>query len=512
MPIKLIALLFALPALAKSPTWWNHSTFYEIFTRSFQDSNGDGIGDLRGLTARLDYLNNGEQDHTARPKSLGVKGIWLTPLFPSRSYHGYDATDYKAIDPAYGTMDDFRELIREAHRRGIKIILDIAVNHTSHEHPWFKEAKTSKHSKYRDWYVWRDEPPSWGKWYKVGNAYYYSFFDRTMPNLNWRNPEVLAAVKDLLRFWMQQGVDGFRLDAARFYAPGPSGESDTPETHAAIASFASAIRAEYPSAYFVGEIWADAPTIHSYAASGKEIDMGFNFPLAHALVPTLNDQNTDSFAHALNEYKNLYQDVKASAPFLTNHDMIRAATALWNYAPKIRLAAEIYFMLPGTPFIYYGEELGAPNGKGDDDRAKRLPMQWEITEGLGFTDPGVSPWQAFLGQETSFSVAAQDEKPGTMLELYRRLVHFRNRTNVIALGNLEKIRPSPSRTLLSWNRKYDRETAMVVVNFSHKKSEPYPLESGEPKIKKVLYGNAKVASEGQVPSLAPHSLSVFLVE
>jgi len=515
MPKHIGAFFFVFYCLTLSAAepWWNSTTFYEIFSRSFQDSNGDGVGDLRGITSRLDYLNNGEADDVAHPKSLGVKGIWLTPIFQSPSYHGYDATDYKAIDSDYGTMEDFETLIRESHRRGIKVILDIAVNHTSSEHPWFKEAKVSKKAKYRDWYVWRDKPATWGKWYKVGNQYYYSFFDRSMPNLNWKNPEVRAAVKDLLRFWMLKGVDGFRLDAARYYVPGPNGEDDTPETHAAIAAFATAIRAEFPNAFFVGEIWADVKTIHSYCASGKELDMGFNFPLAFGLVPTLNKQNTDHFAYALYEYQKVYKDTLASAPFLSNHDMTRVATDLWNYTPKIKLAAEIYFMLPGTPFVYYGEELGMPNGKVRDDLAKRQPMQWTSDKGFGFTPD--EAWQSFLGQPEVFSVAAQTGKAGSLLELYKKLIHFRNGSKVMSLGTLEKHFTSQSKTLLLWTRHYQNETALVVANLSHNGSSPFALEASLgkfSKIVKVLYGGASPKSELEIPALPPHSAHVFLVE
>ena len=516
-------LLCTQTASAAAAKWWNDKTFYEIFVRSFQDSDGDGIGDLKGITARLDYLNNREADNVANPKSLGVKGIWLTPIFASPSYHGYDATDYKQIDPKYGTMADFHTLIREAHQRGIKVILDIAVNHTSVEHPWFKDAMSSPQSKYRNWYVWRKDVPKWGKWFPVNDAYYYSFFGRNMPNLNWRNPAVLAAVKDILRFWMQQGADGFRLDAARYYAPGPNGETDTAETHNAIASFATAIRAEFPNALFVGEIWADARTINSYCASGKELDLGFNFPVAFGAVPTLNTENTDSFVHALKEYQATFQNPYSSSPFLTNHDMVRSATQLFEYMPKLKLAAELYFMLPGTPFVYYGEELGFPNGKNAGDYSKRMPMQWTTSEGFGFTKSSQAPWQPFFGKADVFSVEAQLKQKAGLLDLYKKLIHFRNSNPVISVGSLDNIQSNKNLGVVMWRRRYQDKTAVVIVNFSYKKTPAFTLDpamGNYTRIAKTLYGDQSgehidvTLDRGGlvIPELAPHSVHAFEVE
>lgn len=511
-------------ATAAPAKWWNTTTFYEIFVRSFQDSDGDGIGDLRGITSRLDYLNNREADTVVQPKSLGVKGIWLTPIFASPSYHGYDATNYKEIDPKYGSMDDFRAFIREAHRRGIKVILDIAVNHTSVEHPWFKDAMTSPQSKYRDWYVWRKDKPKWGHWIQVGDWYYYSFFSETMPNLNWRNPSVLAAVKDILRFWMQQGVDGFRLDAARYYAPGPNGEADTVETHHAIAQFATTIRNEFPNVLFVGEIWADAATINSYTASGKELDLGFNFPMAFGLVPTLNTENPASFKHALQEYQNVFRNPYASSPFLTNHDMVRSATELYEYLPKMKLAAEIYFMLPGTPFVYYGEELGFPNGNGSGDYEKRMPMQWSTASGFGFTNANQAPWQPFFGKANVFSVEAQLKQKSGLLELYKKLIHFRNNTPLMSVGSLDHIQSLPNVGVMMWRRIYQGKAAIVVVNFSYKAVPSFALNpsmGNYTRIVKTLYAsqnngllNAEAFRDGsvEIPALEPHSVNVFQVE
>ena len=470
-----------------SLSWWNRATFYEIFVRSFQDSDGDGHGDLRGITQRLNYL-----------QSLGIQGIWLTPIFPSRSYHGYDATDYYTVDPQYGRLEDFNNLVKEAHTRGIRVILDIAVNHTSDSHPWF--------SQLHDWYVWREKPQPWGNWYPIGNEYYYSVFDRSMPNLNWRNPMVLKEVKALLKFWMRQGADGFRLDAARYYAPGPQGEADTIDTHQAIAAFASDVRSEFPEVLFIGEIWADSATIHSYCQSGRELDLGFNFPLSFPLIDTLNSEDPEPFARALREYELTFQDPRQSAPFLTNHDMTRTASMLWNYLPKIKLAAEVYFMLPGTPFLYYGEELGLPNGQNRDDRDKRQPMQWENEKGFGFSS--AKPWYSFYGEGDKFSVAAQKSQPDSVLELYRKLIQLRNGSNILSQGNLSEVKYHEG--LLQWTRTYQEQKALVVVNFSYLPSNPQPIAPHH-KVLNLLYGSVK-PTQDVIPSLPPHSVHVFRVE
>ncbi|HWC65519.1 MAG TPA: alpha-amylase family glycosyl hydrolase, partial [Thermoanaerobaculia bacterium] len=255
------------PALSAVPG----RVFYEVFVRSFQDSDGDGIGDLGGLISRLDYLNDGNPDSAT---SLGVDGIWLMPVFRSPSYHGYDTADYETINPDYGSDADFRRLLDEAHRRGMKVIVDLVVNHTSAEHPWFVDAASSPSARHRDWYVWSPVDPGWTQpwggatptWHPLGGAFFYGVFWGGMPDLNFRNPEVRAEIERIAALWLARGVDGFRLDAARHLVedgPGPL-QTDTPETHAYWKEFAESVRAVKPDATLVGEIWSDTATIAPY--------------------------------------------------------------------------------------------------------------------------------------------------------------------------------------------------------------------------------------------------------
>jgi alpha-amylase len=242
----------------RSPESWAHgAVFYEVFVRSFQDSNGDGKGDLRGLASRLDYLNDGDPE---RGDDLGVDAVWLMPVFASPSYHGYDTTDYETINKDYGSGDDFALLIREAHRRGIRVIIDLVLNHTSREHPWFLESASSPSSPKRDWYVWSPTDPHWKKpwdpssetWHPLGGAYYYGLFWAGMPDLNYRTPAVREEMKRIAALWLGRGVDGFRLDAVRHLVEnGPDEQVDQPETHAYLKEFAAYVRSVKPEAVLV---------------------------------------------------------------------------------------------------------------------------------------------------------------------------------------------------------------------------------------------------------------------
>ncbi|HET9554071.1 MAG TPA: alpha-amylase family glycosyl hydrolase, partial [Anaeromyxobacteraceae bacterium] len=268
-----------------SDAWWNGAVFYEVFVRSFEDSDGDGVGDLKGLIAKLDYLNDGDPSTTT---DLGVDALWLMPVFASPSYHGYDTVDYEAVEPDYGTPEDFRDLIVEAHRRGIKVIVDLVVNHTSDQHPWFREARSSPAAPHRGWYVWRADDPGWtqpwnpgqGTWYRAAGGYYYALFWSGMPDLDWRNPAVRAEVRRLATLWLGRGVDGFRLDAVRYLAEdGPGLQADRPDTHRYLKEFAATVRAARPDAALVGEAWADTFTISDYYGDTARVPGGDELPL-----------------------------------------------------------------------------------------------------------------------------------------------------------------------------------------------------------------------------------------
>ncbi|HSP07410.1 MAG TPA: alpha-amylase family glycosyl hydrolase, partial [Acidobacteriota bacterium] len=396
---------------APEPQWqndWSYgAVFYEVFVRSFYDSNGDGIGDLKGLISKLDYLNDG---NPATNSDLQVDALWLMPVFKSPSYHGYDTTDYRQINPQYGTNDDFMRLCKEAHKRGIKIIVDFVMNHSSSDHPWFIDSASSPQSSKRDWYVWNPMNPGWTQpwggnnptWYFKNGAYYYGVFWSGMPDLNFRNPDVRKMFRDTATFWLQRGADGFRLDATRYLVEdgaGP-GQADTPETHADLKEFAAHIRRVKPQATLVGENWTDTPVIATYfgstatVAGGDQLPMNFDFPLSSAIVDGVKSGAAQGIVSKLAEILSVYPQGVNDAPFLTNHDQVRLATVLSNNMDQLKNAAAILLTLPGAPFLYYGEEVGLQNGPTQGDESKRTPMPWNHEPGGGFTTAS-SPWFPF---------------------------------------------------------------------------------------------------------------------
>lgn len=447
-------------ALQRSAPPWDHgwsrgAVFYEIFVRSFADSDGDGIGDLKGLISRLDYLNDGDPATTT---DLGVTALWLMPVFASPSYHGYDTTDYEQIDPDYGSNEDFRTLCAEAHRRGIRVIVDFVINHSSSQHPWFVSSRSSAASPYRSWYSWRPDNPGWKQpWNVFGGAdtwhrndidgqYYYGVFWSGMPDLNLTTPAVREEVKRLATLWLERGADGFRLDAARYLIEtGPAfGQADTPATHAFWREFAAHVRRARPDATLVGEAWAETPTIAAYYGStaavpeGDELPMSFNFPLAEHILQAVRTGSGDGIAAKYAEMARTYPPGVNDAPFLTNHDMVRLATQLDNNPGRLRSAAAVLLTLPGAPFLYYGEEVGLQNGgPGSSDELKRTPMPWDGTPGGGFTTG--TPWHPFAPGRDTANVAAQTGNPSSLLSRYRVLVHTRNASEALRKGEMQML-------------------------------------------------------------------------
>lgn len=450
--------------------WAEGAVFYEIFVRSFRDSNGDGIGDINGLIEKLDYLNDG---NPATTTDLGIEGIWLMPVFQSPSYHGYDTTDYETIEQDYGTNADFDRLLEEAHRRGIRVIVDLVVNHTSNQHPWFIESASSASSPKRGWYVWSATNPGWSQpwggnstWHPMNGAYYYGVFWGGMPDVNWQNPEARAEMLRIARFWLGKGVDGFRLDATRYLVetgPGP-GQADTAETHAALKDLATAVRTAKPDSVLVAENWTTTQIIAQYygststIAGGDEMPMNFNFPLADAIVNGVNSGSPTPIIDTLRLVQSTYPAGVIDAPFLTNHDQRRLASALGNDSGKARVAAAILLTLPGTPFLYYGEEVGIQNGPTSGDESKRTPMPWTATG--GFTTG--TPWFAYAPGLATTNVESQASQPGSLLSRYRALIHARNSSAALQKGSLELLNASP--LMLAFLRKYNDETVLVVHN------------------------------------------------
>jgi alpha-amylase len=512
----------ALPSSSAGPalqTWANGAVFYEVFVRSFQDSNGDGKGDLRGLVSRLDYLNDGDPKTDA---DLGVDALWLMPVFGSPSYHGYDTTDYENINPDYGSNEDFALLIREAHRRGVRVVVDLVLNHTGVGHPWFTESASSPSSPKRDWYVWSPTDLGWGQpwnphgqaWHQKNGAYYYGLFWAGMPDLNFRTPAVRAEAKRIAALWLERGVDGFRLDAARhMIETGPdAGQNDTAETHQFWREFAAYVRSVKPDAALIGEAWTETPVIAKYYGStaavpgGDELPLNFDFPLARKIIEGARKGEAAGIGAKLAELRAEYPPGATDVPFLTNHDQERVATELKGDAARLRSAAAVMLTLPGSPFLYYGEEIGLENGPGDGDEPKRTPMPWTAADdGHGFTTG--KPWYRF--SRGPANVAAQASDPGSLLSRYRTLIHARHASAALAHGGLEVLRSDGP--LLAFLRTEGDERELVVHNLgdeAQRATFALPLARAEP-----VFADAGATLEpsagGAVAQVPPHASAAF---
>ena len=392
--------------------WWNDAVFYEIFVRSFYDSDGDGIGDFNGITQKLNYLNDGDPSTT---DDLGVTGLWLMPIHPSGSYHGYDVIDYYAVNSEYGSMDDFKTMLTEAHQRGIKVIIDLVLNHTSSSNPWFLDAVANPDSPYRDWYIFSETDPgsagAWGQdaWHQTSSGdYYFGNFDRSMPDLNYEHPAVRAEMGKITEFWLEEvGVDGFRLDAARYLVEEDGWSSDTTANHEYWREFRQVYKAANPDAMTVGEVWAAASIISQYL-QGDELDLAFSFNLADAILLQTGIRSAPSLRAAI-EQNLLYLPDPSDAIFLSNHDTNRVMSRLGGDVAKAKTAATILLTLPGVPFVYYGEEIGLTGVKPDEDI--RTPMLWSSTSNAGFSL--VDPWRPANSEyQNEVNVADQQADPG----------------------------------------------------------------------------------------------------
>ncbi|HLO27681.1 MAG TPA: alpha-amylase family glycosyl hydrolase [Anaerolineales bacterium] len=445
------------PLIAQSgegSPWWNDTVFYEIFVRSFRDSNGDGVGDFNGITEKLDYL-----------QGLGIRGLWLMPINPSPSYHGYDVTDYYAVNPEYGTLGDFKHLLAEAHKRNIKVIIDLVLNHTSSQHPWFQSA-TQPASQYHDWYVWKDKDPGtlgpWGQqtWYRAANGqYYYAIFWDQMPDLNYDNPAVREEAKKIASFWLKDiGIDGFRLDAVRYLVEDQK-LADSASNHAYLEEWGKYYRSLDPQAFTVGEAWTDNANVKQYTDTDKELDAAFNFDLSTAILKSLNESNNTSVRFLLQTTLRDFPQ-QDNANFLTNHDMPREMNQLGkNKEGKAKAAAGILLTAPGIPFIYYGEEIGMSGTKPDE--LIRTPMQWTSDRGAGFT--AGTAWEPINADFTSVNVAAQAKQNNSLLEHYRKLIQLRNAHSALRLGKTY-VAESQSNQLLAYLRASQDEIILTVIN------------------------------------------------
>lgn len=445
--------------------WWRGGVCYEVFVRSFYDSDGDGVGDLRGLTSRLDYINDGNPASTS---SLGANCIWLMPIDKAMSYHGYDVIDYYHVDPRYGTDDDFRTLVSEAHKRGIHVIVDFVPNHSGSQNPWFQAALRDPDSPYRDWYRWSKTLPSqkgpWGQeaWHKspVRDEYYYGVFWHEMPDLNYKNPAVRAEMQKVLTYWLKEmHADGFRFDAIPYLVEDGDVLQHSRATHDVLRELGNAVRAEAPEAFTVGEMTDESPGVmESYYPD--QLDSYFGFAVARATMQAAATGDARQFLKAVAEANARFPAGRWS-PFLTNHDQPRVMTVLGDEA-KARVAASAILMLPGMPFVYYGEEIGMVGAKPDE--TIRTPMQWSSARNGGFTSG--TPWEALQANWATTNVAAQIRDSGSLLNHYRRLIRLRNSHSALNRGALSIVSTSDAgRSTAAWLRASIDETVLIVVNF-----------------------------------------------
>ena len=395
--------------------WWNDAIFYEVFVRSFFDQNGDGKGDLKGLTAKLDYLNDGDPTtHT----DLGITAIWVMPVMQSPSYHGYDVTDYRTIATDYGTNADFTAFIQAAHKRGIKVIIDLVMNHTSSLNPWFTQSATST-AGYRDWYRWSSTSLG-GQWFLKNNSYYYAVFGSNMPDLNYATPAVKTEMFDIARFWLQDmHVDGFRLDAVKYIFETTTQTEDVPQTFQFWKDFRSSYKSVNADAFAVGEAWTATSTIKKYVENNG-LDYCFEFNLAAALINAVNTGDASGLKKKIDEVMVSYSFLQFGT-FLTNHDQDRVMSVLGGDVSKAKLAAQLLLSIPGIPFLYYGEEIGTVGPKPDENI--RTPLQWNSTANAGFTTG--TPWRAPQSDYKTKNIESQQQDASSLWNTYNKMIQIR---------------------------------------------------------------------------------------
>lgn len=489
--------------------WWESTIVYQIYPRSYQDSNGDGVGDLPGIRQRLDYL-----------QWLGVTAVWISPIYPSpMADFGYDVSNYTDIHPLFGTLADMDALLAAAHARGLKIILDYVPNHTSHQHPWFLESRSSRDNPKRDWYIWRDPAPEGGppnnwlahfggesawEWDELTGQYYLHLFLAEQPDLNWRNPEVQAAMLDVLRFWFDRGVDGFRLDvsyktmkdtAFRDNLPNPAWQpgmnpfgrllqtytENMPENHE-FNRWLRGVADEYGNRVLIGEIYLPIPELVThYGRSQDELHLPFNFHLIHA--PWQATAVSDLIA----TYEAALPPHAWPNWVLGNHDQHRFASRVG--LAQARVGMMLLLTLRGTPTIYYGDELGMVDGEIPPEKIQdpaelnapglglgrdpeRTPMQWDESPQAGFCLPTVDPWLPVTADAPTVNVTRQQAEPGSMLSFTQQLIAWRQGSAALLIGRYRALPTPPD--LLAYVRETEAEGCVVVLNFGDQ-AQSWPL-------------------------------------
>jgi alpha-glucosidase len=491
----------------QSTIWWQYGILYEVYPRSFQDANGDGIGDLQGILQRLDYL-----------AGLGINGVWIAPFYPSpMADFGYDIADYCNVDPIFGTLADFDQLLQAIHERGLKLILDFVPNHTSDQHPWFLESRSSLTNPKRDWYLWRDPAPDGGPpnnwlsnfggpaWTKDGSQYYCHSFLKQQPDVNWRNPELREAMFNVLRFWLDRGVDGFRVDvmwmlvkddqfrdnpvnpASAPDAPAslrllPVYNTNRPEVHAIVAEM-RAILDSYGDRLLIGEIYLPFDQLAAYYGQDlKGAQLPFNFHLI------LCRWNAEAIAQVITEYEAALPVGAWPNWVMGNHDQSRIATRIGS--AQARIAAVLLLTLRGTPTMYYGDEIGMTDtlipaaevqdpaeknepGKGMGRDPERTPMQWDSSRFAGFTRG--TPWLRLGADYATVNVATLSGQSDSVLSLYRTLIRMRNGTAALNSGRVEGV--ASNAHILRYERVDEGQRFTILLNFNQSDGEA-PIAAG----------------------------------
>lgn len=524
--------------------WWQTGVIYQIYPRSFQDSNGDGIGDLRGIISRLDYLS----------EILKVDAIWLSPFYPSpQADFGYDVSNYTDVDPIYGDLHIFNDLVSESHKRNLKVIIDFVPNHSSSQHPWFIESKSSETNPKRNWYVWKDAKPdgsppnnwlavfggsAW-EWDEKTQQYYLHSFLMEQPDLNWRNPELKNAMLDAVEFWLKRGVDGFRLDVAHFIMkdeemrdnpinPNPTahdfkpmGDYDSilhiydkgdPAVHDVFKEFRQLLDGYSKDSprYSVGEIHVfDWKKWASYYGNNDELHMPFNFSLL------VTPWQAKDIRRDIGELEASLPDGAWPNYVMGNHDEPRIATRLG--LERARQAAMVLLTLRGTPTLYYGDELGMtdvpiPKDKQQDPFGirvpglgrdpNRTPMQWDSLVSAGFTNEGANPWLPVSENYKNNNVEQELKDPMSILNLYRALLEYRRSSKALSEGSYQVVDAKVEDSYV-FLRKSDDQKILVAINFSDKKInlDLKPVGKGTIRISTILNhaGPADLASLSLAP-------------
>lgn len=498
----------------------NYRNFYQIFPYSFADSNGDGIGDIKGIIERLDYLND---NNPKTDSDLEVNGLWLTPIMPAESYHKYDVSDFYSIDPEFGTLEDFKELVEECHERGIAVVIDLVFNHTSTKHLWFEEATTYlqnlgdlepniNDNQYYDYYNFTNEYNGGGTYHKIGGTdwYYEGVFWGGMPDLNLASQAVRKEIEDIAKYWLDLGVDGFRLDAAKeFY----SGEKE--RNVEVLNWFNEYVKSIKEDAFIVAEVWDSESAISSYYESG--ILSLFNFPLAQhdGLIVKAAKQisNIDAVTYIENLIKTDESYRKSNtdyidSPFVSNHDTSRISAQCQNNEDQMKMAAGLLLTMRGSPFIYYGEEIGM-NSYGGKDENKRLPMQWSITDDKNMTK---GPIDADEVEQIFQPVDLQMEDPLSILNYYKKGIRIRNKFPEIARGETELIQELSSASVAVIKKSYNDKELLIAYNIGEEPAKLSLLEDQYKDLKVVDYltvDDSKVLLEKMEVQLPKYSILIL---